>query len=163
MDEPTAPGAVLRPTARVLLIDADERVLLFRMETLDGRVFWCPPGGGLDAGETFEQAAVRELREETGWREPALGAFLGTRRHVVTWHDGITYDCRERWFHARVDQLEVDDADWTDDERLDMGEHRWWTLADLGATREELVPRDLAGLVATVLRVGPPDAPLDLD
>ena len=77
MDEPATPLAVERPTARVLLIDGRDRVLLFEMHTADGRVFWCPPGGGLEAGESHEQAALRELTEETGWRDPMIGPLIG--------------------------------------------------------------------------------------
>jgi len=162
MHEPVTSGAVLRPTARVLLIDASERVLLFRMRPVDGPVFWAPPGGGLEPGETHEQAAVRELREETGWRDPVLGPFIGRRRHVVTWNDGVTYDSRERWYLARVDALEIDDAGWTDDERLDMGEHRWWTAEELDATAERLTPSDLPRRLSALLAHGPPGEPWDL-
>ena len=59
------------------------------------------PGGGVESGETHEEAAVRELVEETGWAEPVIGPVIGHRRHVVTW-SGVTYDCREQWFLARV-------------------------------------------------------------
>lgn len=48
---------------RVLVQDDAGRVLLVRHTYLDG---WYLPGGGVDARETFEAAAVRELREETG-------------------------------------------------------------------------------------------------
>jgi ADP-ribose pyrophosphatase YjhB (NUDIX family) len=163
VDEPVAPGAVLRPTVRVLLLDAQDRVLLFEMHTADGRVFWCPPGGGIDGDESPEDASLRELREETGWRDPSIGPLIGHRRHVVTWNDGITYDCRERWYLARVDALEVDDAGWTEDERLDMGRHHWWTLDELRGTDEDLTPTDLADRVRTILTEGPPRVPWELD
>lgn len=152
---------VLRPTARVLLFDGRQRVLLFEMHSDDGQVFWCPPGGAIEEGETHEQAALRELTEETGWREPSIGPVLGDRRHVVAW-GGITYDCRERWFTGSVDRLEVDDAGWTDEERVGMRDPRWWSLADLRATNERTVPADLADVVQLVIDHGPPTEPLQL-
>jgi 8-oxo-dGTP pyrophosphatase MutT (NUDIX family) len=152
-------GAVARPTARVLLIDGLERTLLFEMHTADGRVFWCPPGGGLEEGETHPEAAVRELREETGWTAPDVGPVIGERRQVVTWNDGVTYDCAEVWFLARVDALDVDSSSWTDDERIDMGAHRWWTVAELEVTSVELTPNDLAARVRSILADGPPAEP----
>jgi ADP-ribose pyrophosphatase YjhB (NUDIX family) len=160
MDGSAAAG-VLRPTARVLLIDGSDRVLLFLMNSDDGQVFWCPPGGGLDPGETYEQAARRELVEETGWSDPVLGPHIGNRRHVVAW-SGVTYDCRERWYLARVDALDVDRRGWTAEEVADMTDARWWTQDELARTRERLVPADLAGIVAALLHDGPPVGPWEL-
>jgi 8-oxo-dGTP diphosphatase len=59
-----------RPSSRLLVVDAQNRVLLFKFNhtrgALSGQQFWATPGGGLDPGETYEQAACRELFEETG-------------------------------------------------------------------------------------------------
>jgi ADP-ribose pyrophosphatase YjhB (NUDIX family) len=48
---------------RVVATDADGRVLLVKHTYLAG---WWLPGGGVDRGETTQDAAVRELAEETG-------------------------------------------------------------------------------------------------
>jgi 8-oxo-dGTP pyrophosphatase MutT (NUDIX family) len=161
MHRPAAEGARLRPTVRVLLIDDADRVLLFHMHSDDGQVFWCPPGGGVESGETHEEAARRELTEETGWTAPDLGPEIGHRRHVVTW-GGIVYDCRERWYLARVGRLTVDTSGFTDEERVTMTVHRWWRTSELAATAERLVPAGLADLVAGLLRDGPPSEPRPL-
>ena len=64
-----------RPAARVIVLDSRGRVLLFRAEFLGRKQLrlWITPGGGLESGETHEQAALRELREETGVSEATLG------------------------------------------------------------------------------------------
>lgn len=59
-----------RRAARLLIINNTNDVLLFRFthtsDALAGSSYWATPGGGLEDHETFEQAAIRELYEETG-------------------------------------------------------------------------------------------------
>ncbi len=54
-----------RPCAGILIMNRDGRV--FVGQRIDTAVeAWQPPQGGVDPGEDAEQAALRELREETG-------------------------------------------------------------------------------------------------
>ncbi|MDJ0625236.1 MAG: NUDIX hydrolase [Candidatus Caenarcaniphilales bacterium] len=55
------------PTVRVslIVINKDEEILLVKHRKA-GREYWVLPGGHLDFGETLEQCAIRELKEETG-------------------------------------------------------------------------------------------------
>ena len=55
-----------RPAARILLVDGAGRTLMFRFTPDDRPPFWCTPGGAVDPGESYEDAAHRELLEETG-------------------------------------------------------------------------------------------------
>jgi ADP-ribose pyrophosphatase YjhB (NUDIX family) len=159
---PDADDLVLRPTARVLLINGHDRALLFRMISEDfGDTFWFPPGGALEADETHRQAAVRELQEETGWRKPEVGPLIGFRQHTITW-GGVRFDCREQWFLARVESLEVDTSGFTEEEKVEMLESRWWSVDELRATTDRLVPADLADLVERILGSGAPPQPLTL-
>lgn len=63
-EQPTVPVLLVVAAA---LVDSDGRVLLARRP--EGKAMaglWEFPGGKVDAGETPEQALIRELREELG-------------------------------------------------------------------------------------------------
>ncbi|HEY1320040.1 MAG TPA: NUDIX domain-containing protein [Streptosporangiaceae bacterium] len=151
----------LRPTARVLLLDDADRLLLFRSVNESGRAFWFPPGGGIEPGEDAPAAARREVAEETGLAGLELVAEVWRRRHVFDWH-GVTYDLRERWFLARVPAFEIDTAGFEPVERDEITGHRWWTLPELHAATDDLVPRDLAQRLETLLTAGPPATPIEV-
>ena len=46
------------------IITAGDKVLMIRRREREGKLLWAFPGGGIEAGETPEQAAVRETAEE---------------------------------------------------------------------------------------------------
>ncbi|MBM3127239.1 MAG: NUDIX domain-containing protein [Chloroflexi bacterium] len=67
--------------ATAIVFDEDRtRVLMVKRE--DFRV-WVLPGGGIERGETREQAAIRETREETGY-EIAIDRLVGRYWHPQT-------------------------------------------------------------------------------
>ncbi len=95
-----------RCAARLLVIDTDDRTLLMHANRSDGaQPFWLAPGGGLEAGETYEAAASRELKEETGL-SAAIGPWVWERRHVFEWN-GKILDQYERFFVVRTSSFEV--------------------------------------------------------
>ena len=61
-------GGVVR-YADVLLFDTEGRLLILQRAGEEGSATsqWCVPGGHVDPGESFKEAAIRELYEETGF------------------------------------------------------------------------------------------------
>jgi len=56
----------LRKLAQCVIIEEGE-LLLVKQKTKRGAVVWNFPGGGVEEGETFEEAAIREVFVETGF------------------------------------------------------------------------------------------------
>ncbi|MCU0265668.1 MAG: NUDIX hydrolase [Actinomycetia bacterium] len=154
-------GLVERQASRVLLLDADDRVLLFRgsdPDRPDEGDWWFTPGGGLRRGESHQAAALRELAEETGLTGVPLGPAVWERT-CVFWFGPRRYRQHEVFFLVRVDAHDVDVRGFTELERRVVHEHRWWTVAELTATSARVYPTTIAAELALLLREGPPEHP----
>ncbi len=148
-----------RRAARVLLVDASDRVLLFA-GTDPGRPrhsYWFTPGGGLRPGESPAEGAARELAEETGLRlAPAeLGPPVWSET-VEFPFDGVWYRQEQEFFLCRVPAWEVDTAGFDEIERATVSGHRWWSAAELAATAERYYPPDLPERLTRTLAEGAP-------
>lgn len=139
-----------RRTVRVLLVDEESRVLLlWDSDPGNGLRWWSTPGGGIETGESEVDAVVREITEETGLalpREAVLGPLA--RRHVTHGYSDVVVEQDEVFFAARVAGFEVDVSGHSEEERLTLLGHRWWTARELRATEEVVWPEDLPVLQA---------------
>lgn len=135
----------------MLLVDDLDRVLLFTDSDpgIPGRHWWITPGGGIDPGESSLAAAVREIEEETGAlldQAELLGPVLV--RRVIHGYTDVVIDQEDVFYACWVPAFEVSVAGHTEQERLTMVGHRWWTREELAATDEEVWPRTLLAMWA---------------
>lgn len=141
-DSPSPPE---RPTARVLLFDRADRILLMK-----GRLpgsprdagAWFTIGGGVEAGETHLEAAAREIREETGVTDFRLGPVVWVREGILQLPEPTFF--KELYVVAHCPGGEPDRAGWNAMERELIDDIRWWTVTDLAATAERVFPPGLA-------------------
>ena len=149
----------------MLLIDDRDRVLLFDValpQRPDDRL-WITPGGGLDPGETREDAALRELYEETGLRGVNLGPCIWKRRHTWQWEDRWI-ESDERFYLLRAPAFQVVPAAPDEWEMQYVLGHRWWSLSEMIANgdTETFVPRSLPELLAPILAGDLPKHPIEV-
>lgn len=155
----------IRPTSRILLVNQLDQVLLFTTEEPaddTGRPFWFAPGGGLEPGESHEEAGRRELREETGLDAP-MGPCIWLRSHTWYWApDDAWIQSVERYFLVRTGTMEVSKAGWTEAELRFIRDHRWWSVVEIANSRDTFTPRGLAALLPPVLSGKLPVQPIDV-
>ncbi len=140
-----------RRSARIILLDPQDRILLFRFRyatgALEGVDYWSLPGGGLEAGESFEEAGIRELREETGFVVTALPAPIATREFPLRLVTGETVAAHERFFVLRTVETVISRDLWTPDEQRFMVADRWWSVDEIETTEDTVYPPDLAAII----------------
>ena len=155
--------AVRRRSARVVVIDDTDRMLLLcgGDPARPQYAIWHTPGGGIDPGETPQQAARRELREEVGLQLDELGPVVWHRRLQFSF-DGVLYDQHEVYFHVRVVGHDVDPSGQEPTERRYLTGHAWWGADEIRACTDLVAPPDLADRLEELLADGPPPQPVQL-
>ena len=148
----------IRPTVGLIVLDVTQRVLLFKVQSAvaidnarpDLTIWWGPPGGGVEGAETFEEAGIRELWEETGLRVQQLGPWVGTYERTITFPDE-TVRFHIRYFVVDAPGGEVDLTNLLEDERAIYRDHRWWTIEEIEQSDESFVPPGLPHLLRSII------------
>lgn len=168
MDLPDDLPVVERDVVRIVLVDALDRVLLFR--TRDPTYpelgeWWELPGGGVEPDETYEKTAARELHEETGiviatrqvgppmWQRHATFRYRGERRLQ---HELVVV------VRLPVPGPPVDGSLRVGYEDEDYFDYRWWPLPELLASAERFYPGRLPALLPLCLAGQQIEEPLEI-
>jgi ribosomal-protein-alanine N-acetyltransferase len=130
---------------------------------LEGREDWCFPGGHRERNETMDEAAVRELREETGatdWENlERIAQYSVDHGDRISW--GTVYSCEITAFGELPGEFEIEEIAFADEFPLDntrfpgimpglmewlnlrLFPQRVWrgTLLDFSFLKKEDVPR----------------------
>ena len=118
MAQPSRARPVLQFSAGGLVVDEGGRILLIRARDLRNQPVWTLPKGALNPGESSADAAVREVREETGWRCEVVRELTA----VTYWFQRRGQRIRKtvRWYLMRPLEKEgehdheVDEVLWAD-------------------------------------------------
>ncbi|MCL9983616.1 MAG: NUDIX domain-containing protein [Erythrobacter sp.] len=140
------PALRLRRAARLIVLDPEGRALMFRYDVPGRDPFWVTAGGECEPNESFEEAARRELLEETGIiADPGEQIAQMTPEFITV--EGEPVQADERFFLIRVAKAEIDTSRHTETEQALMTQHRWFTLAELEDWPEAVFPVVLADMI----------------
>jgi ADP-ribose pyrophosphatase YjhB (NUDIX family) len=159
---------VERTAARLVVVDATGRILLLHVQDLTNPkagAVWELPGGGMEADETFNDAALREVREETGIEVPADCIEAPRwRRQIEYVYRGVCRLQRELIAVVRIS----DSSPGTygslrvGTEKEDIIEARWWPIEQIMTSSERFYPRSLRELLPRVLAGESCEEPLEI-
>ena len=105
----------------------------------------------MEYGETFQQAALRELKEETGFSVDCIGEEIGKSLFELELVDGEVVWAEERFFAARTGREMISKQNWTELELQVMADHRWWSIEDIQKTSEIIFPEAILDLLTKAI------------
>jgi 8-oxo-dGTP pyrophosphatase MutT (NUDIX family) len=157
-----------REAVRLVVQDTRGDVLLFWTNELTAPElghWWELPGGGMEPGESYAHAAVRELQEEAGIIVAPERIGPATWRRIASFrHRNVRHLQRELIALVRLDAEapELDTSARLDYETEDYTDHRWWPVSDIIAGRDRFYPGRLPELLPALLAGEEVDEPFEL-
>ena len=142
----------IRKSSRLIIVDKKGRLLLFLYQDEHQGPFWATAGGELKEGESYLEAAKRELYEETGLRLK-IDVLLKERDEIYP----VARSSPARWLEKYYlvscpENSEIYAAQWTDEEKSTIQEWKWWSFDEMVEEGgDSFKPNWLADLLHSVI------------
>jgi ADP-ribose pyrophosphatase YjhB (NUDIX family) len=142
----------VRKSSRLIIVNPDNKLLLFSYCDEHSGQFWATVGGELVGSETYLDAAKRELYEETGLIQE-VGRFLRDREDVYAVARSEPAQWLEKYFLVNWPaDKEVRAEKWSDEECSTIQKWKWWSLSEImQEAQESFKPEWLPELFEKVL------------
>ena len=157
----------IRKSSRAIVLNKQNQIFLFRY-TFDffaeKESVWITPGGGLEEGESFEQALKRELFEELGI-ELSGSDFtpqIYYRFPLYELKNGETVRSEERFYLVRLDETEFSYTNWTESENKRMTAGKWWSVEEIKASGEKFFSEDIVEILERLSSEQTPKEPIEI-
>ena len=158
----------VRQSSRLIILDSEDRLLLMQIkldEPADPlkpitKPYWVTLGGGVNSNESLEEAAVRELYEETGITDAIIGPRI--------WHgqwQGKNRINDETYFLIKLNYLggELNYSNLEEEEKQVIKTMKWWTIDELKESTEIFIPQYLSVYLTNILKGEIPSDPIEID
>jgi len=126
--------------------------------------FWNPIGGTIEENESLEDAAIREVHEETGivltYSDLGPIVWYGAFDLVL---NGILTHIKQSYIIAKTNEKGVHLENLTDDEKEVVLKLKWFSLKDLYGCEEIIYPVVLLNYVEDIFSGKFPKNPLKID
>lgn len=147
-----------------MVLDPNDRVLLINAKDPAGpseRDWWEIPGGGVDPGETTQDAVRRELWEEAGIANAEIGPCIWVQAVEFTF-GGWRFE-QDEWVHVvRCDGTAEGPKGLESLESLAFGDQRWWHLDELMDQRPRTIPYRMTEFLPALVSGAVPSSPIDI-
>lgn len=143
---------MVRKSSRAIVLNKQNQIFLFRY-TFDFFAeedsIWITPGGGLDEGESFEEALKRELFEELGIELSGSDSTpqIYYRFPLYELKSGEIVQSEERFYLVRLDETDFSCTGWTESEKKRMTAGKWWSLEEIRESEEKFFSKDIIKLL----------------
>jgi 8-oxo-dGTP pyrophosphatase MutT (NUDIX family) len=162
----------IRQSVKVILINSNNEILLMCADdssttNTDGKYhgrFWFVIGGEINIDETIEQAAIREVFEETGITSDAMQlgpiVWFGEFDLIL---NGIKTHLKQTFIVATTEQNKVTVDNLTKEEKQIVKSVEWFSFDKILSTKEVIYPVVLKDYLPDILSGNYPEDPIEID